>query len=42
MWKIYEQQENNGEWKETPKDVAMDLGISVPTLYRWLPAAQRT
>lgn len=25
-----------------PKDVAVDLGISVPTLYRWLPAAQRT
>lgn len=24
-----------------PKDVAMDLGISVPTLYRWLPASQR-
>jgi len=25
-----------------PKDVAVDLGISVPTLYRWLPATQRT
>lgn len=24
-----------------PKDVAMDLGISIPTLYRWLPASQR-
>ena len=22
-----------------PKDVAMDLGISIPTLYRWIPAA---
>ncbi len=22
-----------------PKDVAADLGISVPTLYRWIPAA---
>ena len=26
----------------SPKDVAVDLGISVPTLYRWLPATQRT
>jgi DNA invertase Pin-like site-specific DNA recombinase len=25
-----------------PKDVAQSLGVSVPTLYRWLPAAQRT
>ena len=25
-----------------PKDVASDLGVSVPTLYRWLPASQRT
>jgi DNA invertase Pin-like site-specific DNA recombinase len=25
-----------------PKDVAKDLGVSVPTLYRWLPAAERT
>jgi len=25
-----------------PKDVAADLGISVPTLYRWLPAAAST
>lgn len=25
-----------------PKDVAVDLGISVPTLYRWLPATQKT
>lgn len=24
-----------------PKDVAMDLGVSIPTLYRWLPASQR-
>ena len=24
-----------------PKDVARDLGVSVPTLYRWLPAAAR-
>lgn len=23
-----------------PKDVAKDLGVSVPTLYRWLPASQ--
>ncbi|GLR76757.1 MULTISPECIES: recombinase family protein [Vibrionaceae] len=23
------------------KDVAQDLGISVPTLYRWLPASER-
>ncbi len=23
------------------KDVALDLGISVPTLYRWLPASER-
>ena len=23
------------------KDVAHDLGISVPTLYRWLPASER-
>ncbi|HAB36956.1 MAG TPA: DNA invertase [Rhodobacteraceae bacterium] len=23
------------------KDVAKDLGVSVPTLYRWLPAAER-
>ncbi len=25
-----------------PKDVARDLGVSVPTLYRWLPASGRT
>ena len=25
-----------------PKDVAADLGISVPTLYRWLPASERS
>lgn len=24
-----------------PKDVARDLGISVPTLYRWIPAAMQ-
>lgn len=24
-----------------PKDVAKDLGVSVPTLYRWLPASSR-
>lgn len=24
-----------------PKDVAFDLGISVPTLYRWIPAKTR-
>jgi transposase len=22
-----------------PKEVARDLGVSVPTLYRWIPAA---
>lgn len=26
----------------TPKDVARDLGVSVPTLYRWLPASARS
>ena len=25
-----------------PRDVARDLGVSVPTLYRWLPASART
>ncbi len=25
-----------------PKDVAHDLGVSVPTLYRWLPASERS
>lgn len=25
----------------SPKDVARDLGVSVPTLYRWLPASAR-
>ena len=25
-----------------PKDVASDLGVSIPTLYRWLPASKRT
>jgi len=24
-----------------PREVARDLGISVPTLYRWVPAATR-
>ena len=24
-----------------PKDVANDLGVSIPTLYRWLPASKR-
>jgi DNA invertase Pin-like site-specific DNA recombinase len=24
-----------------PRDVALDLGVSVPTLYRWLPASSR-
>lgn len=24
-----------------PKDVANDLGVSIPTLYRWLPASER-
>jgi len=24
-----------------PKDIAHDLGVSVPTLYRWLPASAR-
>lgn len=25
-----------------PKDIAQDLGVSVPTLYRWLPASARS
>ena len=25
-----------------PKDIAKDLGVSIPTLYRWLPASTRT
>ncbi|MGX5174014.1 recombinase family protein [Aliikangiella sp. IMCC44653] len=25
-----------------PKDVAHDLGVSIPTLYRWLPASKRS
>lgn len=25
----------------SPKDVAKNLGVSVPTLYRWLPASER-
>ena len=25
-----------------PKDIANDLGVSVPTLYRWLPASARS
>ncbi|MFZ4701102.1 MAG: helix-turn-helix domain-containing protein, partial [Candidatus Methylumidiphilus sp.] len=24
-----------------PREVAKDLGVSVPTLYRWLPASAR-
>jgi len=24
-----------------PRDVAHDLGISIPTLYRWIPASER-
>jgi DNA invertase Pin-like site-specific DNA recombinase len=24
-----------------PKDVAGNLGVSVPTLYRWIPASER-
>lgn len=24
-----------------PKDIAENLGVSVPTLYRWVPAAER-
>jgi DNA invertase Pin-like site-specific DNA recombinase len=23
------------------KDVALDLGVSIPTLYRWIPASER-
>ena len=25
----------------SPRDVAKNLGVSIPTLYRWLPASQR-
>ena len=25
----------------TPREVAHNLGVSVPTLYRWLPASSR-
>lgn len=25
-----------------PKDVANDIGVSIPTLYRWLPASERS
>ena len=25
-----------------PRDVAKDLGVSVPTLYRWLPASKHS
>ena len=25
----------------TPRDVAKDFGVSVPTLYRWVPATAR-
>jgi len=24
----------------SPRDVAQNLGVSIPTLYRWLPAAE--
>ncbi|MDP1575132.1 MAG: recombinase family protein, partial [Coxiellaceae bacterium] len=24
-----------------PKDVAKNLGVSVPTLYRWIPASEK-
>lgn len=24
-----------------PKEVALNLGVSVPTLYRWVPASER-
>ncbi len=25
-----------------PRDVASNLGVSVPTLYRWIPASSQT
>ena len=25
-----------------PKDVAQNLGVSIPTLYRWIPASEQT
>jgi len=25
----------------SPQDVARNLGVSIPTLYRWLPASER-
>ncbi|MDG3005973.1 helix-turn-helix domain-containing protein [Paludisphaera sp. Pla2] len=25
----------------SPRDVAQNLGVSVPTLYRWVPATSR-
>ncbi|MCK4984814.1 MAG: hypothetical protein KAS40_04815 [Desulfobacterales bacterium] len=25
-----------------PREVAENLGVSIPTLYRWWPAAERT
>ena len=25
-----------------PKDIAKNLGVSIPTLYRWLPASTRS
>ncbi|MBV8226258.1 MAG: transposase [Verrucomicrobia bacterium] len=25
-----------------PNEVAQSLGVSIPTLYRWVPAASRT
>ena len=26
----------------SPKEVARNLGVSIPTLYRWLPASERS
>jgi transposase len=26
----------------SPRDVAKNLGVSIPTLYRWIPAAGQT
>ncbi|MGA7500049.1 MAG: helix-turn-helix domain-containing protein [Isosphaeraceae bacterium] len=25
----------------SPRDVAQNLGVSIPTLYRWVPASSR-
>jgi len=27
---------------ELPKDIAKNLGVSIPTLYRWVPATSRS